>query len=43
MALKIPKIEDLCVINRVESVKISFVCANDLLLFDDDGVQFVLD
>ena len=34
---------DLCVINRVESVKISFVCANDLLLLDEDGVQFVLE
>ena len=41
--LEIPKNLDLCVINRVERIKISFVCANDLLLLGEDGVQFVLD
>ena len=30
-------------INRVESVNISFVHANDFFLLDDNGVQFVLD
>ena len=43
MVLEIPKNVDLCVINRVESIKISFVHANDLLLLDEDSVQFVLD
>ena len=43
MVLEIRKNVDLCVINRVERIKISFVRANDLLLLDDDGAQFVLD
>ena len=42
MLLKIPKYVDLCVINRVKSVKNSLVRANDLILLNDDGVQFVL-
>ena len=43
MLLDIQKYVDLCEIKRVESVKILFVRANDLLLLDEDGVQFVLD
>ena len=34
---------DLCMINHVESVKISFERANDLFLLNEDGVQYVLD
>ena len=41
MLLEIPKYVDLCEINRVKSVKISFVRANDLISLNDDGVQFV--
>ena len=43
MVLEVPKNVDLRVINRVESIKISFVRANDILLLDEDGVQIVLD
>lgn len=34
---------DLCVSNRVEGFKISFVRTNDHVVLGDDGVQFVLD
>lgn len=39
MLLKIPKIVDLCVINRVESANISCLHMYDLLLSNDHGVQ----
>lgn len=38
MVLEISKIVDLCVIFRVEIVKVSLVHAKDELLLDDDGV-----
>ena len=43
MLLEIPKYVDLCVIKRVESVKISCVRTNNRFLLDEDGVQFFLD
>ena len=37
------EILDLCMIKRVESVNIAIVPANDLIVLDEDGVQFVLE